>query len=617
MKFHIDEIILWLKNGKIRKIKFLNNKVNVITGNSSTGKTAILSIFDYCFFSSKAKIAESKINENVEWYGVNFHINDKFYTIARKSLKEGKTSEEYFFSSVGNIPEVISTNNNEKAIKKIIETEFNIDEDVVIPYGSNKLTAGSKISLRYFLMFNTISGNIIENDSDIFFDKQGEPRYRDALPRIFDIAIGIETVENKLKKEKKTELENKMRKLEAKLDLLEKGGDSFEKEKNDLIKTAKEYSLIDSKLTYYDAIQQLQKVAESYENAKPKSSFSTEYESIQSAISLNHRKIKNLEKFKSDYSSYKQQQINISDSLKTLEYLNIIDSQLLKTSIFDDIMQEFTSQITQIKIGIKGRTPIDNQINGEIKKIKQDIDQLSKKLETTPQKIRQFSVEKDIAFFLGKVFSKMELYTKSTGNDDLDSLDNQKEKIQGQLDSLIVVDTTEQKNLTINLIEEIVSNYIDLVGDALENYINYKPVFDYKSKALRLRKPKTNFIEPVGSSSNHMFLHLFFSLAMHEISFRNGSSFVAPFLIIDQPSRPYYGDKDSDKKIISSSDSYKIQQAFNLLDSFIDERINDEGSFQMIVFEHIPKELIEANKKTYIVEEFIEGNALIPENMQE
>ena len=52
-------------------------------------------------------------------------------------------------------------------------------------------------------MFNTISGNIIENDEGIFFDKQNETRYKEALPRIFDLALGIETVENILKSEKK------------------------------------------------------------------------------------------------------------------------------------------------------------------------------------------------------------------------------------------------------------------------------------------------------------------------------------------------------------------------------------------------------------------------------
>ncbi|MFK5970836.1 MAG: hypothetical protein QM487_12060 [Candidatus Marithrix sp.] len=64
MKFYIENIVLWLKNSTKRTIIFQPNKVNVIIGDSNTGKIAILEIVDYCFFASKSKIPESIINEN-------------------------------------------------------------------------------------------------------------------------------------------------------------------------------------------------------------------------------------------------------------------------------------------------------------------------------------------------------------------------------------------------------------------------------------------------------------------------------------------------------------------------------------------------------------------------
>jgi len=139
------------------------------------------------------------------------------------------------------------------------------------------------------------------------------------------------------------------------------------------------------------------------------------------------------------------------------------------------------------------------------------------------------------------------------------------EGLEEKIKLINVDDVTEKKDLTIKLIEEIVSEYIDDAGTALENYASYKPVFDYANKALLLRKPKTSFIESVGSSSNHMFLHLFFTLAMQEVAFQNNSPFVAPFLVIDQPSRPYYGDSENRKDNIDHSDESKITKAFELL----------------------------------------------------
>ena len=85
MKFSFDTLSIWLKSGKIRTLSFLPNKINIVTGDSNTGKTAILDIIDYCLFASRHKISDSMINENVEWYGIRFFINEKYYTIARKA----------------------------------------------------------------------------------------------------------------------------------------------------------------------------------------------------------------------------------------------------------------------------------------------------------------------------------------------------------------------------------------------------------------------------------------------------------------------------------------------------------------------------------------------------
>ena len=77
MTFYIKKIVLWLKNGDTRILKFKNDKVNVITGNSKTGKTAILEIIDYCLCGSDSNISYEHIGENVLWYGLNFCINEK------------------------------------------------------------------------------------------------------------------------------------------------------------------------------------------------------------------------------------------------------------------------------------------------------------------------------------------------------------------------------------------------------------------------------------------------------------------------------------------------------------------------------------------------------------
>lgn len=612
MNFNINKIVLWLKNGKIREIEFKPNKVNLITGGSHTGKSAILEIVDYCFFSSKSRISEDTINENILWYGINISVNDKNYTIARESLSEGKVSNNYYFSSFGEIPLIVISNNSENAIKSILETEFKIDRDAKFPtnFGSNYIKAGTKISLRYFLMFNTISGNIIENDEDIFFDKQNDTRYKEALPRIFDLAVGIETVENILKREKKAELENQLAKLKRKNNAISSKTSDFNQEHVEILQKAKEHNVIREDAKVDEVIVELNKAIQGFEN---KFITNSDKEKLESLFYTLQRKIRNLKQFSSEYNKYKSSIKNLDDSLKPIEFLREKDSEIIKTSIFEQLVTSYTKDLTSIRKSYSNNTPIDRQVNDNVKDLEKELEIIKSKLDLFPKENKSFESEREKYFFLGQMQSKLEIFSSESSHIVI-SYDEQIGVLEAEIEQLIILNTEEKRELTIKLTEEIIIEYIKESDKALANYSTYQPVFDYKNKSLLLRKPKTSHIENVGSSSNHMFLHLFFSLAMHEVIFQNKSPFVAPFLIIDQPSRPYYGTNGKRKTDDPESDEYKIKKAFELLNRFIETRKSNNGNFQMIVLEHIPIDTVSNLKNIHIVEEFFDGNALIPKS---
>ena len=98
MNFYIKTLKLWFSTHRQpTEYEFHPDKVNVITGDSSTGKSSILQIIDYCLLSENSRIVEDVINENVSWYGLAFNINGKDYALARKAPKDGVSSYDFFW----------------------------------------------------------------------------------------------------------------------------------------------------------------------------------------------------------------------------------------------------------------------------------------------------------------------------------------------------------------------------------------------------------------------------------------------------------------------------------------------------------------------------------------
>lgn len=610
MKYSITRLILWMndENNYRRELKFEEGKVNVITGESNTGKTAILHIVDYCLFASRHKISESKINENVAWYGINFKINDKNYTIARKSPNRTKASNEYYFSSTGEVPESPSSNMTEGSLKEILETEFDIDKDVTIPFGGRSLKANSKISLRYFMLFCSISGDIIQH-SEVFFDKQNDNRYREALPRIFDLAVGIETIENILMREKKLNLQTKLAKIEKKNTKISGKKSEFHDELKGITSQAREFGLISEESETLESVASLKSVIDTGIN-QAYSGKGSRLDEIISEKGFLERKIRNLTRFQSAYNEYKSSLNVIEDSLRPVEYWKSKED-IVKTSIFDDLISSLEEDFHRIKQANKKRTPIDGKTSDEIAACKRLINELEEEAKALPKQVKSFSDDRDKYIFLGQTKTKLDLYTSSNDYDEITST----KEIEDQLSSIQITDTTENRDLCIKVLEEIIQGYMKLVEPSLENYGSYQPVFNYKDKKIDFRKPKTTHIEAAGSSSNDMFKHLFMFLALHELMLTKNSKHVPSFLLIDQPSRPYYGEEENlSEKRLHHSDKAKVIDAFKLLDDFIGNVLNDmQKSFQMIVFEHVPKDYFDDFDNIHLVEEFRDGNALVPQ----
>ena len=128
MNFTINSIILWPRNTEHspRCLSFDSEAVNIITGASRTGKSALIPIIDYCLGSDKCTIPVDIIRDACSWFGVLFDMeNEQMLLCRREPGNKGSTDDMFLLRDKEiSIPEHIEKNANVTSIKNMLNELF-------------------------------------------------------------------------------------------------------------------------------------------------------------------------------------------------------------------------------------------------------------------------------------------------------------------------------------------------------------------------------------------------------------------------------------------------------------------------------------------------------------
>lgn len=217
MNFYIRQIELWFKKNVAPKVyEFEPNKINVITGDSSTGKSSILRIIDYCLLTERSTIVEDVINQNVKWYGLAFSLNDVDYVIARKNPQDETAEQQMFFSESSDFPDKLQVNTTRGELLLKLNELFHTPKAT---FRIERKKTEVNLNFRHFLIFSYLTEDIIAT-MNTYFDTQffgSKLDFDYFLDDFIKIALGIEdAVQDELKKKyseekKKVEVEYKKR----------------------------------------------------------------------------------------------------------------------------------------------------------------------------------------------------------------------------------------------------------------------------------------------------------------------------------------------------------------------------------------------------------------------
>lgn len=85
MSMQIKKIVLYNPSGEKQEIPFKLGTVNIITGKTGTGKSALIPIIEYCLGQSQFNVPGKVIRNAVSWYAVLYQIGDSQVFIAKRA----------------------------------------------------------------------------------------------------------------------------------------------------------------------------------------------------------------------------------------------------------------------------------------------------------------------------------------------------------------------------------------------------------------------------------------------------------------------------------------------------------------------------------------------------
>lgn len=620
MKLYISKLYIWFDKGvKPRIIAFENNKVNVITGSSSTGKSNIYAIIDYCLLSGRSNIVFPIINENACWYGLEFQIGDKFFAIARKKPTVDVVPSELYLQHEAFSENFYPTLNNSHVndAKRELNKAFGYKSDKELFY-------------RSCFVFNALTENIITSPYDFLnFKFYGIDMFekKEERCKFVESVLTPDIEQFRRIGEELKDLQKKQKNYDSYRRLLEKKTDGFNELLAQLVNMCIDAQLLEDNVkdcSDDEQIDALKRILE--ENIIPKEEMNKcdeDFKSLQREHSLISLQLANISRAKNEQQEYIKSLGLVEDSLKPVEvlYEKINDQGAnMWTSHVVSSLKSSLAKISSNKNQIEVLPIVSDQaiqsLNVRLKSVENRMQIITKQKGSLYQQVNNFRL-------IGFLESKVEELTQLLQKKQKQESQNIEIFVEEDAQRISVLekakDEIEQKQLNIKSeLNECIQHIFDGFQH-MEHYEHCYTKYEIEQERLMLNNGKSIFnYDTIGSQSNYMFLHLCFFLGIHRYFFENlNVRHVGQFLFIDQPSIPYYAGSEN----VKTTDKEKLLDAFAGINRFMKYVIEEKKEqFQIILVEHAPETYWtgENNLDYFVTKEiFTSGNALIPKYVLE
>jgi hypothetical protein len=191
----ISSIHIYSHDGQRRDLRFKIDGLNVITGRSSTGKSALSEIIEYCMGRSAFNVPEGVIRDKVAWFTVIYQFEKEQVLVAKPTPPGGGASCSTAMLRRGGqlqAPEFkdLATNTDDDSIVELLSRLLGIPEnrtDVALEHSRDSYDANVKHTFYYLFQ----KQGLVANKDQLFYrqNEQHQPQtIRDTLPILLGVS---------------------------------------------------------------------------------------------------------------------------------------------------------------------------------------------------------------------------------------------------------------------------------------------------------------------------------------------------------------------------------------------------------------------------------------------
>lgn len=652
MHFQIKSLILWPRSDthRLRVVPFTEGKLNVITGASKTGKSAVIPIIDYCLGSERCAVPVKTIRDACSWFGVVIRTSEGEKLLARREPGTQQSTGDMFLLEADKIeiPNVIAEKNTTvEAVKRMLDKLAGLSNLGFDPTG---LAGGFKgrPSFRDLLAFAFQPQNIVANP-DVLFFRADTMEHKEKLRTIFPYVLGAVTPDALARRWEIEQLVRELRRKEKELEAQKSASERWRSELQGWVSEARDLGLVAPEdaepgrsapqllLSLEEVIKKTSDDAQVTDTALDAAATETadlQREEGVVALQLAEAKarLENMMQLRSNVDDYtgalrkQRDRLHLSRWMRDLAQAAQADCPVCGGTL-DHAVAEIESlcdALANVEATARQLEPVPAAFDKELVQVREQVRRYAdsfrgvrtrkKAIEDRSQRIkterwRRASVDR----FIGKMEQALKVLKAPDGDP---VLANEVAELKARIEEL-------RKGLSDSAARERQRAALARVSATMARLLpdldseRPKDPAELNVDDLTIRVTGTSgrpdFLWEIGSGANWLSYHVAAMLGLHDLFLSLQGSPVPSLLVLDQPSQVYFPRtlakeaKEGEDPRFDDEDVAAVRKVFK---SLVGATKASKG-LQILVLDHASED-VWGDLDVHVVEEWRNGEALVP-----